>query len=82
MDEQKVKELKNQSLERYRKVAERIDIGNSVQYRVPDDVPEFDTDEWGYADGFVKDVTYSEFGCDARIDFNGVEFWVDGEDVI
>ena len=82
MEQKQIDQLKEKSLERYRKVAERIEVGTSAQYRAPDNDHDFEVDEHGYVDGVVKDVKYNEFCCDVRMDFNGSEFWVDGEDVV
>ena len=83
MDQNKVNAIIEKQREKNREIYDSFEIGQTVEFQ-PTDGDFYETDEYGNVEAKVIDKSYSQFGCDLRVDLDGsgTELWIDAEDAM
>ncbi|AFU17052.1 hypothetical protein MC28_D104 (plasmid) [Bacillus thuringiensis MC28] len=73
-----IEELHKKQEKKYKGIFDRFEIGQQIELSSSSYEPDL---PFG-ATGKIVDKKYSKNGCDLRVDLEGYETWIDGEDVL
>ncbi|AXY11249.1 hypothetical protein CUC43_31875 (plasmid) [Bacillus thuringiensis LM1212] len=72
-----IEELHKKQEKKYKDIFDKFEIGQRIELSSSSYEPDIPLG----ATGKILDKKYSKNGCDLRVDFEGYETWIDGEDV-